>query len=201
MIYDFVEIGTSDFLTLAEHILDNETGISIEPISYYLDRLPDKPNVHKANYAMSNKMGSTIIYYVKPEDITKYNLPWWVRGCNSINAPHPTVKSLLGEMHDDIITVENVTLANWDFICNRYNITGIKLLKIDTEGHDAIILEDYFEYCEKHPNVLADEILFEYNVLADKQKTNDMINKFVKKGYIVFKPTIDDIKLIKVKLF
>ena len=30
------------------------------------------------------------IFYVKPENITKYNFPNWLRGCNSISKPHPS---------------------------------------------------------------------------------------------------------------
>ena len=43
--FDFIEIGTSDFDTLIEDASESTRGISIEPIKYYLDRLPNKENV------------------------------------------------------------------------------------------------------------------------------------------------------------
>jgi hypothetical protein len=45
--YDFIEIGTSDFDTLIETSDDKTVGLSIEPIKYYLDRLPERKNVKK----------------------------------------------------------------------------------------------------------------------------------------------------------
>jgi hypothetical protein len=113
MHYDFIEIGTSDFRTLIQTCKDNETGLSIEPIKMYLDNLPDKPNVTKVNCAISNVNSTIEVFYVKPEDIIKFNLPNWVRGCNSINKPHPTVLNLLGDKHDSIITKEIVKVINW----------------------------------------------------------------------------------------
>ena len=37
--YDFIEIGTSDFQTLIEEASDEAIGLSVEPISYYLNKL------------------------------------------------------------------------------------------------------------------------------------------------------------------
>ena len=45
MKYDFIEIGTSNFDTLIEAADDTTVGISIEPIGYYLDQLPDRARV------------------------------------------------------------------------------------------------------------------------------------------------------------
>ena len=45
--YDFIEIGTSDFDTLIETSNDDTVGISIEPINYYINRLPNKKNIVK----------------------------------------------------------------------------------------------------------------------------------------------------------
>lgn len=196
MIYDFIEIGTSDFRTLIETAKENEIGLSIEPISFYLDNLPNKKNVKKANYAMSDKMGSTFVYYVKPNDIAKHNLPYWVRGCNSINEPHPSIVKILGDKHDSIVTKEEIKLVTWEFICKEYEITGIKYLKIDTEGHDSIILDAYYEFCKNNPNVLATEILFEYNVLSDASHTQSVISKFLELGYVGHRIK-DDYKLTK----
>ena len=47
MNYDFIEVGTSDFDTLIQDATDNCIGLCIEPIKFYLDRLPNKPNVKK----------------------------------------------------------------------------------------------------------------------------------------------------------
>ena len=76
---DFLEIGTSDFDTEIEKS-DNECiGMSIEPIKYYLDKLPEKNNVLKINCAISDKEGECEIYYVNSENINKYNIPWYIQ--------------------------------------------------------------------------------------------------------------------------
>jgi FkbM family methyltransferase len=197
MHYDFIEVGTSDFRTLIQTCKDNEIGLSIEPIKIYLDSLPDKPNVTKVNCAISNINGTIDVYYVKPEDIIKYNLPNWVRGCNSINKPHPTVLNLLGDKHDSVITKEVVQVINWSRLVDIYKIESIKYLKIDTEGHDGLILDDYYNTCLSNVELLANTIIFENNILADIELNNSVINKFLNLGYNGEKIG-DDYKLTKI---
>ena len=50
--YDFVEIGTSDFDTLIQASDGTLRGLSVEPIKFYLDNLPDKVLVTKVNCAI-----------------------------------------------------------------------------------------------------------------------------------------------------
>jgi FkbM family methyltransferase len=197
MHYDFIEIGTSDFRTLIQTCNDNEIGLSIEPIKMYLDNLPNKPNVTKVNCAISNENGSIDVYYVKPDDIIKYNLPHWVRGCNSINKPHPTVLNLLGNKHDIVITKESVKVLNWLKLIEMYHIETIGYLKIDTEGHDGLILDDYYKVCLNDNKLLANTIIFENNILSNSELNNIVINNFLKLGYKGEKIG-EDYKLIKV---
>jgi len=192
---DFIEIGTSDFRTLIENPSSGK-GISVEPLKYYLDKLPNNPNVIKSNFALTNFVGEIDIYWVTPENIKKYNLPSWVRGCNSINKPHPTVKSLLKENHDGIVNIDKVKCITWESFINSYNVEAIDYLKIDTEGHDGIILEEYLKICDLNPSLFAKEILFEYNVLSDSDFLDSIISKFTQIGYKEYKLS-DDYKLVK----
>tara|TARA_R100000951_G_C2590907_1_gene164980 strand:+ start:242 stop:835 length:594 start_codon:yes stop_codon:yes gene_type:complete len=194
MKYDFIEIGTSDFRTLIENPSSGK-GISVEPLKYYLDKLPNNPDVIKSNFALTNFKGEVDIYWVTPENIKKYNLPSWVRGCNSINKLHPTVKSLFKENHDSIVNIDKVKCITWESFINLYNVEAIDYLKIDTEGHDGIILEEYLKICDLNPSLFAKEILFEYNVLSDSDFLNSMISKFTQIGYKGYKLT-DDYKLV-----
>jgi FkbM family methyltransferase len=180
--FDFVEIGTSDFESLAIES-PNKRGLLVEPIKYYLDNLPNNSNQIKANYALSDKNNKVKIFYVKPEDIKKYNLPDWVRGCNSINKPHPTIKKLLGDNHDNIIKVDTVECITWKKLIKEFNIKSIDYLKIDTEGHDYIILIEYIKICNSHSNLLANKIIFENNSLSNKDEVLDLISKFKILGY------------------
>jgi FkbM family methyltransferase len=181
--YDFIEIGTSDFDTLIEESDDLKNGISIEPIKFYIDRLPNKKNVKKIQAAMSNEEGSIDIYYIEEEKILKNNLPWWVRGSNSINKPHPfTIKEIGKSLYDELVTIEKVPTITWNKLINDYKVKSIDFLKIDTEGYDHIILEEYLKECEKNPNLLANKIKFEnHKEVSNQEEIEKIIKKF--KGY------------------
>ena len=186
MSYDFVEIGTSDFETLIEQADDSIIGLSIEPIKYYLDQLPEKKNVAKGNFAVSNYDGMIVMYNVIPEDIIKYELPWWVKGCNSVNDYHPTVYNLLkqlGYIPEKIIQKNLIKVKRFQSIVDEYGIKKINKLKIDTEGHDCIILQDYLSVCIRNPDLFADEVMFESNELSNDSDVNHMIDEFTKYGY------------------
>ncbi len=78
-------------------------------------------------------------------------MPGWVRGCNSINKPHPSIQNLLREQHDSVISIQKVKCITWDTLINEFNVSSIDFLKIDTEGHDHIILEEYHNLCINFP--------------------------------------------------
>jgi len=169
MKFDFIEIGTSDFHTLIQQANDSTVGISIEPIKSYLDSLPDKPNVIKVNAAMSDKESFIDIYHVPAKIIYDKCLPIWLRGCNSVTKPHDYARTKLGpELYDSLVQVDKVPCITWKKLVEDHNITGIEYLKIDTEGHEAIILKDYFDACSKDPRLYAKKIKFEYNETSDK---------------------------------
>ena len=186
---DFLEIGTSDFDTLCQTCSDQEFGMSVEPIKYYLDRLPERSNVIKVQVAISNKSGAVKVYYVPDENIKTYNLPSFVRGCNSINNYHPQVVELLQSSGinnvDQVIQNDEVDVLTYGDLMNMYNIQSIKHLKIDTEGHDLIILESMLEYLQPNPEKRPRKITFESNVLHDRTNVANMILTLMDQGYTV----------------
>lgn len=175
--YNFVEIGCSDFDTLIQYSHDGEIGLSVEPIKCYLDALPNKPNTKKVQYAISDKNGSIIIFYVKPEDIKTYNLPWWLKGCNSVSAPHPQVVEKLLEQNLplSIIQQEEVRVITYAMLAQIYEIETVDNLKIDTEGHDSVILESLIECCSAGLSAFPNKILFESNLYVATAETIDKI--------------------------
>lgn len=183
---DFLEIGTSNFDTLLHKADPSEIGISVEPIKYYLDSMPDRSNVLKANVAItSNRESDTIsIYYIKESELIKNNLPWWLKGCNKINDYHPL--HIEGNFKN-YVTIEEVSLINIDEFLQKYKIRGIKYLKIDTEGHDAIILNGLFDYLlsmpKKSKEYYPKEILFESNANIDKDVIDRLIERSIILGY------------------
>ena len=141
--YDFVEIGTSDFDTEIQKN-DGKKGLSIEPIKYYLDRLPDSPTCTKLNLAVSNHNGTCVVNYLSNHTIEKYQFPHWVRGCNSINSYHPTVARLCQERGVDITEIATSDPVEVVTLTHILKLTsGVYFLKIDTEGHDVVILSQF----------------------------------------------------------
>lgn len=179
IIYDFIEIGTSDFHTLIESANESTIGLCVEPILYYLNSLPEKNNVKKINAAISDSTGSINIYHITPEVIKEYNLPFWVRGCNSISSPHQYAREKIGkELYDSIVSITEVPKINWETLIFEQKIGGIGFLKIDTEGHDHIILKDYLKNCLENPSLYADKIRFEYNESSNKKELDRLIKMF-----------------------
>ena len=194
MIYDFIEIGTSDFDTLIQNCT-TERGISVDPLKIYLDNLPEKDNVIKVNCAVGERNETVDVYYIDPEDIDLHNLPSWLRGCNSIKNPHPTAEKELndlGLLH--LYKKEECECIDWDTLVERYNVKEVKYLKIDTEGHDSYIINNILNSkCQ----ILPDKILFENNILTPSFLTESILEKLKKKGYREVSRGIFDIEVKK----
>jgi FkbM family methyltransferase len=184
---DYIEIGTSDFGTLVETL--NGNGISIEPLSFYLNKLPNKENNTKLNAAVSDKEGEEIIYYVSPDDISRYNLPDWIKGCNSIKSPHPSVVNVLNETNlTHLYKKELIKVITWDNIIREHNVISVDFLKIDTEGHDTVILNSILD---SKLNILPNKILFESNILSKREDIDNILLRLKDKGYVI-KEEYDD---------
>lgn len=183
MKFDFIEIGTSDFQTLLQKSNDEEIGLSIDPIKIYLDRLPEKVNKYKLNYAISDKEALVNVFWVHPDDvdnIEKYNLPYWIRGCNSIITPHPTtIKELKNRNLEHLLRVTQCECITWETLINRHNIQDVKHLKIDTEGHDCVILNYVLE-----SSLVPNKITFEVNELTDMQLLETTYYKLNQLGFV-----------------
>jgi autotransporter strand-loop-strand O-heptosyltransferase len=197
--YDFIEVGTSDFDTLIENANENSIGITIEPIGYYLNKLPNKNNVKKIQAGLSDHDGVMDIFYIPDEEIVKHNLKWWVRGSNSIGKPHPFAMKELGEdFYNSIVKIEKIPVISWKSLVENEDIGSIDFLKIDTEGHDHVILNDYLKLCSDNPSLLANKIKFErHPEVSNIQEIDFLISKF--KNYkIEYLDT--DVVLTKIKI-
>ena len=187
--YDFIEIGTSDFDTLIQTCKDDAIGLSIEPIKMYIDKLPDKKNVKKLNIAVSSHIGEIKVFYIKPEIIEKYKLMECLRGCNTINNYHPAALYVVKDMHklnpDEIFTIDTVQVKDIKTVFMENNVEGCTYFKVDTEGHDCVILNSLFDYCEHNNNCLPKKILFESNHLTPVKDVDAIVDKAIQLGYIV----------------
>jgi hypothetical protein len=159
---DYLEIGTCDFEIADGHIDPSKQYLFVEPIDTYLDRLPSGDNVIKLNSAVSYKEGVMDMFFVNEIDIQKYNLPYWVKGCNRLNEKHPTVLKLLSGMNlPDLFLVKQVTVTTFNKLMRSNGVSEIVNLKIDTEGHDHVIMLDVIKYMNEY-GLNIDTIKFEY---------------------------------------
>tara|TARA_R100000664_G_scaffold8566_1_gene14056 strand:+ start:3840 stop:4451 length:612 start_codon:yes stop_codon:yes gene_type:complete len=188
---DFIEVGTSDFDSLLQSSKENAKGISIEPLQEYLDRLPSKKNIFKVCKGISDKrIPSAIIYYIPPRIIEHLKLPDWLKGCNSFFKKH-----LQHKIYEEYVACDCVEIVRFVDIVNEFKVSSVKLLKLDCEGHDLVILKSiYNEYIEGLLDVLPEEILFECYV-GDKKEPpycrdedlNEVIMKFKSLNYALEK--------------
>ena len=193
MKYNFIEIGTCHFETLIESADDNTIGLSVEPLKYYLDMLPNRINVKKLNCAVSrnNQHEQLEIYYVPASVIEEQNLPFWLRGCNSVGNYHP-LHQQLNVTH--LVIRESVPCVPIGYLFDQHNITELDYLKIDTEGADCDILLHFFEYLKvKNVSSYPKCIKFESNENALPEKLQMVKSRFVSLGYRVTREDYDTI--------
>lgn len=193
MKYDFIEIGTSNFDTLIESADDTTVGLSIEPIKYYLDQLPERANVKKLAVAVSrsNLCGFMQVYYVPERIIRARGLPEWLRGCNSVGDYHPKHLEL---MVRDLVQIDCVDVVPIGNIFDSYDVTELDYLKIDTEGADCEIMRHLHTFLSKEPITrYPKKILFETNELANPGEVEMVKAEFITLGYRVTKSGYDTV--------
>jgi len=181
--YDFIEIGTSNFDTLIEKADDKTIGISVDAVKYYVDSLPDKKNVKKINCAISNVNGTINVYYIPERLIEKYNLPKWLKGCNCINHYHP---AHFNNYLFFLCQVDKVSVIPISELFYNNKVRGVKCLKIDTEGHDCIILENLYNYIKPLSDLFYPEkIWFESNQWSKIKDVDNIVNSYCSLGYVL----------------
>lgn len=203
--YDFIEIGTAFFDTLIEKADDKQYGLSIEPITEYLDKLPNKKNVTKINGAVvaDEDSDGLDVYYITEEVIDKYNLGIWMKGCNSVGKPHdfhtgyypcpwtwhhhkdrkslPTYDLLSA----GLVTKKKIPCYTYKNLIDNYNIGKVKELKIDTEGYDCKILDSVLNYYNDKKDLLPGLISFESNAHSDESSVKEITERLINIGYTI----------------
>jgi FkbM family methyltransferase len=181
MKYDFIEIGTAYFDTEIQKN-DGRIGLSIDLIQEYLDMLPNNPNVTKICCAISDKFDEYIVY--KPNFPSTY--AQWLSGCVSVINPHKHVIQFCTANninYKDYITTRTVQAIPVSELVNKYNVTSVEYLKIDTEGHDVIILNNWLDRCENNKELYPKKIFFESKDLTDKNELNKINKRLIDLNY------------------
>lgn len=183
--YNFIEIGTSNFRTLVQKEADDTTvGISVEPISYYLNQLPNRKNTIKENVAISfeNLERDVKIFYIPENIIIEQGMPRWMKGCNSLHKYHPN--HLSADVKKFVVeeVVKEIPISK---LFEKHNVTSLDHLKIDTEGGDCDILLHLSDYLKDKPkSFYPKKITFETNSLTNKVKLRNIKKIYSELGYV-----------------
>jgi len=142
----FIEIGTSDFDNLDSLLDEGWRGFFIEPIPEYLKSLQQKVSSPERdatflNVAVSDKNGYNIMTYVDPKTVKQQ----WIRGISHLNSDSSNLINKNNEQGYDLgdikqISVPTVTL---DWLIQLIDVKSIDMLRIDVEGHELNILQNY----------------------------------------------------------
>jgi hypothetical protein len=195
MHYNFIEIGTSDYHALIELAHPHTVGISVEPLKFYLDNLPNSKNVKKINCAISedNTQSYVDVYYIPNEIIKKNQLTYWIKGCNKVGNYH-----YQHTKYKDLVIIEKNVLQipiSKLFIDNE--VTSVDFLKLDTEGSDCFILQHLLNYLQStHVSNYPKKIQFEGNRLTNLKIINDTVELYINNGYRLMERTDHDVTLI-----
>jgi len=139
----FLEIGCNTWDTL-DYLVDDGgwEGMMIEAVPEYFDRLPKKEGITYLNYAITNDKyvdRKLIIYYIPKDTIIRKGLPQWMEGIGSLDYQH------LKDEGADVVDIvgKEINPMSVRTLLNMYSINKIDYLKIDAEGWDCRILEEF----------------------------------------------------------
>lgn len=183
MKYDFIEIGTSNFETLIELASDSTVGISVEPISAYLNSLPNKPLVRKINAAISvsDTFSKLSVFYIPEAVIQKNNLPDWLKGCNCVGNYHYQHVAMGIE---SLVVEEEISCIPIGYLFESNHVEAVDYLKMDTEGSDAEIIMHLSAYLANKPVTVYPKVInFESNQLTTSIKIEQAVQSLQKIGY------------------
>ena len=185
MRFDFIEIGSSCFKTLAEAYKEDESikGLTIEPIPILYETIKEYCAESKNKYFLN----AAIVENVDREIIDFYH---------TVN---PKMKSIgeagLGSFSMETISkginetgttsmakVEKISVncKSFNQVIEDYNITSIGLLKIDAEGCDYEIVKAFIS-----SDIECEAILFEVKPFMSEKQLSELLVSLNSKGYKV----------------
>tara|TARA_Y100001970_G_scaffold270362_1_gene364156 strand:- start:7008 stop:7763 length:756 start_codon:yes stop_codon:yes gene_type:complete len=179
-IKDIIQIGSNDgkrFDPINKYlnIYDTKT-IFVEPIKEYFDKLKlnysQKKNSIFENIAISSIDGEIDIFKVSDKNIKYYDDH--IAGISSLDKNH-LIKHKVRRKH---ISVEKVNCLTLRSLIKKHNIVNLDLLLLDVEGHEGIILNDFFDNVKFRPT-----IIFEY-IHIDNKIFSDVLRKIKLNNYL-----------------
>ena len=195
--YDYLEIGASCFKTMAESFKDRPEvrGISIEPISEYLDELKysmgECINENKIflNVAIDEQDNIKDFYYFDYYEFSKTSKSnLGLSGVGSFDRSNVEfeVRIQLGEDYFNFIKQRKIPCMRINQLIEEYCIESVDILKIDAEGYDGVILESMMKTTKLKPKIIIYENLIIGRSSIDGPEILKRLNEFLKGcGYYI----------------
>jgi hypothetical protein len=127
----FVEIGSCDFNTLNGLALKGWGGIIVEPVQKYFDKLEKHPGVQYINSAIDVNSSFRDMYLYN-EDLCQRDRDFSVMS---------SFKEYVIEANRGLVESVRVSTISYPELIFMHDVKRIDFLKIDTEGHDWVILQ------------------------------------------------------------
>lgn len=168
--FDLVLIGAHNGSGLEELILEQKNKVLlIEPVNYNLQSLKNRfkniNNIFFENVGVSDEKKQIKFYYVKESSVKKLGKEWGT-GIGSFKKKHllDHHRKRFKIIESDIEEV-NVKIVVFNDLVEKYNISEIEYLFIDTEGYDYQIIKSI-----DFNNIKINKVKFEYKHLDDTFK-------------------------------
>lgn len=164
-----LEIGACDGL-LADELHDfvranRWRGLFVEPVPWLFAELKrayaDMPGLAFENVAITSQGGQAEMLTVP--DARLEDLPRWVKGCSTLHSDRNPLgtrrvrRSVYGKIKERLERVV-VTCAVLPDLLERHAVTQVDVLQIDTEGHDAVVLQQ-FDLEQFRPRAIKIEVI------------------------------------------
>lgn len=191
--YHYVEIGTSNFRTLVGAQPAEQHGLSVEPMPFFVRDLRERyasshPHSKLVNAAVLPKASTAHVvsaFYVHPENVTAWKLPIVFLGMSRMGAPHPSVTEILEQrqlMH--LLQNRPIRAMSVQRLLDLYDACRIGFLKLDVEGFDEALMEDYVQYLREHPECWSDGIEYEVHpAFATRERARKLLKSLAMVGY------------------
>ena len=183
--FDLVLIGAHNGSGLEELILEQKNKVLlIEPVNYNLQSLKNRfkniNNIFFENVGVSDEKKQIKFYYVKESSVKKLGKDWG-SGIGSFKKKHllDHHRKRFKIIDSDIEEVD-VKIVVFNDLVEKYNISEIEYLFIDTEGYDYQIIKSI-----DFNKIKINKVKFEYKHLDDTFKFDlrllelrEMFNQF-----------------------
>lgn len=172
MNYKYIEIGTCDFASLINKY-PNELGLSVEPVKYLLDNLPNKTKNKKLNYAIADENGEKEFYKLKDEHLSDKTQRTYERGMSCLVGGDNEQKRIVNSVRFKRFEKIKVPTKTLQKLFDEENVNHVEFLKIDTEGYDINIMKQLYK-----TNIRPDKIKFEieHSSKEDYEKIIDLFS-------------------------